>query len=412
MADRITVYYATNRNNDGSEQAPAWGERFAADGPSYFRVGSATVARAGRDRYGCEAITLEPEALVTAESEAIRLGSQTVFEALRAEMKASARDLILLIHGFASTFATSVERAAQIACEYTIRPADGGADQAYRPLVFLFSWPSNGQVYPSYHYDSDRHDAQASGIAMARALRRLIEFLIEVRRDDNAALRQARLAGTPADPATGRACAQRIHLLAHSMGNWALRHAVLALADDIRARPLPRLFEHVFLMGADEDADCFESPLKLGLLPDLARFVHVYHSADDQALKISDVTKANPDRLGGDGPKNMERIDNRIFAVDCGAVSATEIAHGRHQYYRLRREVIDDVRQVLAGVPLDAIRGRKATSRPRSFRILARQPRSASALRMIADAPPAPDPGSDHPAQPGQEGIDIVAERR
>ncbi len=373
MANSITVYYATNRNNEGSEDAPDWGERFYADGPSYFRVGSAEVRRKGRDDYACKAVTLEPETLATADPGQIRVGSKKVFEALRAEMKASERDIILLIHGFANTFASSVERAAQLNFEYKIKASDGSGspgDAPYSPNVFVFSWPSNGRVYPAYEYDSDRHDAQASGIAIARALQRLIEFLIEIRTEDRAAERTARLESRPLDPASLRACTQRIHLVAHSMGNWALRHAVLALGNDIRLRPLPRLFEHVFLMAADEDADCFETTQKLGLLPDLARFVHVYHASDDQALQVSDITKGNPDRLGSDGPKNMERIDNRIFAVDCSAVSSTDIEHGRHQYYRLRPEVIDDVRQVLAGTPLDAIKGRKPTSRPRSFRIV------------------------------------------
>lgn len=374
MAERITVYYATNRNNEGSEDAPKWGERFCADGPSYFRVGSAAVERGGGDDYACETITLEPETLAADDPGQIRVGSTKVFEALRAEMKASERDIILLIHGFASTFATGVERAAQLTYEYKIKPANDAdtSAAAYAPIVFVFSWPSNGRVYPAYEYDSDRHDAQASGIAIARALQRLVAFLIEIRSEDRAAERTARVEGKSLDPACLRACTQRIHLVAHSMGNWALRHAVLALGNDIRLRPLPRLFEHVFLMAADEDADCFETTQKLGLLPDLARFVHVYHASDDRALRVSDVTKGNPDRLGSDGPKNMERIDNRIFAVDCGAVSSTEPEHGRHQYYRLRPEVIDDVRQVLAGTPLDAIEGRKQTSRPRSFRIIAK----------------------------------------
>lgn len=375
MADRITVYYATNRNNEGSEEAPAWGERFYADGPSYFRVGTAEVERKGRENYACKTVALEPEKLATDDPAQIRVGSKKLFDALRAEMKASERDIILLIHGFASTFGTSVERGAQISHEYTIRPAGGGAaanEPGYRPKVFVFSWPSNGRVYPAYEYDSDRHDAQASGVAIARALQRLIEFLVEIRTEDRDTIRRARLDDKPVDPDALRACEQRIHVVAHSMGNWALRHAVLALANDVHLRPLPRLFEHVFLMAADEDADCFETGLKLGLLPDLARFVHVYHASDDQALRVSDVTKGNPDRLGSDGPKNMERIDNRIFAVDCNAVSTTDIAHGRHQYYRLRPEVIEDVRQVLAGVPLDAIKGRKPTSRPRSFRIVAK----------------------------------------
>ena len=52
----------------------------------------------------------------------------------------------------------------------------------------------------------DRDDAAASGIAMARFMMRLLDFLTD----------------------KGQ-CEQRIHLVAHSMGNWALRHAVQGL---------------------------------------------------------------------------------------------------------------------------------------------------------------------------------------
>ena len=89
-------------------------------------------------------------------------------------------------------------------------------------------------------------------------------------------------------------CNQRIHLVAHSMGVWALHHAVSRLAGELQMEPLPRIFEHVLLMAADEDDDTFEHPLKLGLLPGMAKFVHVYHSRSDRILDVSDLTKGNP----------------------------------------------------------------------------------------------------------------------
>ena len=46
----------------------------------------------------------------------------------------------------------------------------------------LFSWPSNGMVQPAWNYFSDREDAEASGIAMGRALKQLVEFLTECAR--------------------------------------------------------------------------------------------------------------------------------------------------------------------------------------------------------------------------------------
>jgi hypothetical protein len=65
-------------------------------------------------------------------------------------------------------------------------------------------------------------------------------------------------------------------------------------------------------------------------------------------LQISDVSKGNPNRLGVDGPRNLDRINVRIFAVDCRDVDWTDLGEGRHQYYRLRPEVIEDVSAILS----------------------------------------------------------------
>ena len=138
-------------------------------------------------------------------------------------------------------------------------------------------------------------------------------------------------------------CRQRIHLVAHSMGNWALRHAVQALVNSEPGRKIDTLFENAFLMAADEDDDAFEKDDKLKPLLKLARRIHVYHSNDDLSLVISDTTKFNPNRLGFEGPRNLSNIDERIIAIDCEAVDDTEFAQVNHQYYRRRPEVIADV---------------------------------------------------------------------
>ncbi len=96
----------------------------------------------------------------------------------------------------------------------------------------------------------------------------------------------------------------------------------------------------------------------------------VYHSRDDLALKVSDTTKGNMDRLGANGPRSFSGISARIAAVDCSKVDFTEVAHGNHQYYRLRPEVIADVRQVLDGrLEPDEIPGRQVVESGRRYRI-------------------------------------------
>ncbi|MFP3386352.1 alpha/beta hydrolase, partial [Tritonibacter sp. SIMBA_163] len=89
---------------------------------------------------------------------------------------------------------------------------------------------------------------------------------------------------------------QRIHLLAHSMGNFALRHAVQGMRLHVGDQ-LPRLFDEVLLMAADADNDALSHPDKLAPLERLARRVTTYYNVQDLALVVSDWTKLNPDRL-------------------------------------------------------------------------------------------------------------------
>lgn len=368
---QLEVYFATNREHRTKKGQPFFGERFHQDGSHVFRVGRALVDRDG-DTYTASmaGVTVYQEALAkqdprvdelfgdpdlppeVALREAQRrvtedprrtptLGSRTVFAELRRRMAEDQCDVILFVHGYASTFQSALERAAQLKYEYLI-----GEQQA---LMFCFSWPSNGRLFPPTEYHDDRDDAAQSGEAMARALLKLMRFLRE----------------------HPERCERKIHLVAHSMGNWALRSAVQRIAEHFGRHSLPQIFEHVFLMAADADSDALEAAEKLQPLQSLARAIHVYHSVDDAALRVSDWTKSNPNRLGTSGPKRMQRLADSVVAVDCQFVDDTQLSHGNHQYYRLRREVIDDVRGVLQGAPPDAIPNRKGMGANR-FRI--RQP--------------------------------------
>ena len=228
------------------------------------------------------------------------------------------------------------------------------------PLVLVFSWPANGETIPFASYISDRQDAAKSGQAIARLFFRLCDFFTEE-------ARTARIEERNGDKSAHAACTGRLHLLAHSMGNWALRNALQVIIERRGWDRLPAIFDNIFLMAADEDEDALEDRLKLGLLPRLGNAVHVYHSKDDQALMISDVTKLNPDRLGHNGPVDMDRTDDKVVTIDCRHFDVTELAHGNHQYYRRREEVIRDVCAVLSGQRPEEIAGRRKLTHPRRY---------------------------------------------
>ena len=213
-------------------------------------------------------------------------------------------------------------------------------------------------MIPMLDYYSDRHDAEASGHAIARAFKMLTQFLKELKDSSY--------------------CQQSIHLVAHSMGNWALGNAMDDIIDLYNGKP-PRLFDQVFLMAADADNDALEKDRRLGRLHEICNGINVYFSRDDRALMISDITKFNPDRLGATGPNRRDCLNRKVSLIDCRYVDQpdrTSEEDGKqwdlsvHQYYRLRREVIEDVQQVLSGVPPADVSGRRFMLDDRSYQIV------------------------------------------
>jgi esterase/lipase superfamily enzyme len=345
----ITVYFATNRQNEGTERAPDFGPNFSEKGLTYLRFGSAEVeppARRG-GRYRTTKVRLAPETIIEdpdapkREKAKEKFGSREVFDELRERMAANQSDVLVLIHGFAATFTETMERAAQLKDVYQL---DGKALE-----VFAFSWPADGEMIPLVSYHRDRDDARASGPAMQRAVTILMRYLADI----------------------GRAahCEQDMHLFAHSMGNYALRYAVQAIIGEHGTGRLPRLFKNVFLMAADEDNDAFELPHKFAPLALLADAIHVYFAATDGALKISRDTKNAQDRLGATGPRTLSDLPLKVTLIDCERVCETTSDDHGHQYYRNRPEVIADVRQVLRGLRPDEVQFRDFVPEKRAYRI-------------------------------------------
>ena len=368
-----TVHFATNRNLL-NEAAGEFGDLYNPDGPYCVRYGSAEIEVAAdpwEDSYGVRSVTVAPERMLPRGAPAGEVeirGSDEVYAGLRERMGDRKADLLILIHGFDCTFQLALRRAAMLKVLYATEE---------RPLeVAVFAWPSDGHTFvPKLSsgfrlaYMNDRIDAEASREALARALRRLVDHLKNLPEEET--------------------CGRRIHLLAHSMGNYVLRCALQSFARDHKPNEMPRVFHNIFLMSADEDDDAFETPLKLGRLQELGVHLHVYYALRDVALGISDWTKGNTDRLGTAGPRSLSNLPHRLTLVDCTDVSDVPgLGDGFHQFYRARPEVVADVQAVLAGAAAHRIPHREKVEVQRAYRITPEEARDRPAARRPRRAKP------------------------
>lgn len=335
----VTVYFATNRNLEGTKARPKFGTTFNVQGPHAVRFGRAEV-EGKRVR-----IEVADEVIKTHDDADRVLGSNNVFQHVMRKMTKHSRDTLVYVHGFGFSFVDALQLGAELKKTY------GGRS----PInVFVFSWPGDGAMVPFMSYYSDRSDARNSGMAMARTFLFLRDFINQHGESD------------------GEFCSRRLNLLAHSMGNYALRHGLQGIRRELKDE-IPRFFDNIILAAADEDDDAFEHDLKFRKLPLLCRRVHIYYSSDDRALLISDKTKRNPDRLGSDGPRLTDILPRKVTLIDCQDVdnSAEEGWPDLqvHQYYRLRNEVIKDITEVLSGTPPSVVPNREFDPATRSYRI-------------------------------------------
>jgi len=194
------------------------------------------------------------------------------------------RDILLFIHGYNTNFGEAVVRIAQLT-----------DDMPFAGVPVLFSWPSRARL-AEYIYDRD------SATYSRQYLSATIEAL-------------ARETG-----------ARRVHIIAHSMGNWALLEAL----RDLRARTGLTLKGHlgnVVMAAPDVDVDVFRQEARaiIGLPESLTLLA----SSEDRALKVSA-------RLAGNIPRAGELIDGKpiqvpgIIAVDLSEIEAgsPSTAHG------------------------------------------------------------------------------------
>ncbi len=302
----VTVWYATDRARADS----------ASDGEPRYGAGRGDVT------YGVTDIrlppvhvvgTLEEPALASAVSstdsltdrrwhvylDSARPLRRDAFMAdLRAALGMSARrEILLYIHGFNTDFGRSMRRAAQIT-----------HDLDHGGVAIAFTWPSAGSVSA---YLADLNNADWAAPHLAETLRLL-----------------ARDSG-----------AERINLIAHSMGNRVLIQALDELARDRTASDSP-LFGEVIFAAPDVDSEIFAAAMPR-LRPLAGRFT-LYVSSNDVALATSK-------KLAGGHPRAGESGVGMVVIADMDTVDASAVGDDLfgHEYFGESAPVLNDIRLLL-----------------------------------------------------------------
>jgi len=207
------------------------------------------------------------------------------------------KDVFIFVHGFNNSFEDAARRVAQLAYDLDF---DG--------TPMLYSWPSQASATA---YAVDEAAVGISG-------RRMADFLETV---------------------VAQSGAQRIHLIAHSMGNRALIEAL----QTYLARRAPEKRQHIFgqvvLTAPDVDRDYFTDAIQE--LRGAADRVTLYASDNDYALRSSQFIHGAP-RAGtaGDVIVTLAGLDS----IDMSAVPADALGHS---YFAANSGAIFDMFRLL-----------------------------------------------------------------
>lgn len=231
------------------------------------------------------------------------LEREAYFEELRRVMSqfADSHACFVFIHGYNVDFDSAAKRTAQI--HYDLK---------FQGVPIFYSWPSRASLR---HYFSDRNEVQFS--------RQLIkEFLLDV---------------------VEKSGADRVHVIAHSMGADAVAGAIASMDSD------REVFDQIILAAPDIDADVFLDQVA-PRLSRLSKRTTLYCSRNDWALRSS--YYFNDSWRAGDSSRGL------LVAPDFDTIDASSIDTELlgHSYYGNCVDILNDVAELFLHNPEPADR--------------------------------------------------------
>jgi esterase/lipase superfamily enzyme len=220
------------------------------------------------------------------------LGEHQFFELVKSSVaKSASKDSFVFMHGYNVSFEDAARRTGQIAYDL---------DFVGAPI--FYSWPSNGKTAD---YVKDETN-------MTWSTPHFQSFL--------ALLAQ-------------KSGAQRIHIIAHSMGNRGVCDALKALSYD----PTSQLkFNHLVLAAPDIDADTFQE--LAATLQRLAGRITLYESSQDKAIQASKKIHGNP--RAGEPLLVVRGMDT----IDASAIDTDFLGHS---YFSDNWPLLFDIHSIL-----------------------------------------------------------------
>ena len=298
----VTTYYATNRKQTGSaEPAKVYGAVFE----STLHYGRAVVSIPPTHTPG----KLELPSLWKVERNAdpskhfvlkavMPLNADAGLKEMAQRLSGmSSKALLIFVHGYNMGFAEAALRTAQMA-----------HDLNFPGMAFFYSWPSANHVR-SYWQDEE--------------IARLSESVFEQLIDELSQL-----------PATD------IYVVAHSMGNRIVGHALQARAD--KGKETKNLRE-LLLAAADINADVFRTVIAPKLAAMRGTRTTIYASSSDIALKASKVMHGF--RRVGETTGGVV-VYPGIETIDASSAAAALRGFG-HFYVVDSPSVIKDIRSII-----------------------------------------------------------------
>jgi esterase/lipase superfamily enzyme len=204
------------------------------------------------------------------------------------------RNALVFIHGYRVSFDSAARTAAQLGCELKI------------PMTAFYSWPSKGSVLG---YGADEDSIQNSEKYIADFL---TEFVKETQAD-------------------------RVHIVAHSMGNRGLLRSIDRIAAKFSGQAKP--FGQIILAAPDVNQEFFKN--EAPAYQKIADRTTLYVSSKDKALFFSSLIHKNS-RTGFSPPVTI------VPTIDTIDVSNTDLSLLGHGYCMEDWHVLSDMHSLLA----------------------------------------------------------------